>query len=109
MDKYDSRPSTLEHTGLVEHHLTVIATWLVARAADHDASKLVSPEKEMFDIFRPKLDSMSIDSPEYKQVLVDMGETLKHHYAENRHHPEHFENGISGMNILDLTEMICDW
>jgi hypothetical protein len=38
-----------------------------------------------------------------------MGEALKHHYANNRHHPEHFENGINGMNLLDVIEMVCDW
>jgi hypothetical protein len=27
----------------------------------------------------------------------------------NRHHPEHFENGIRGMNLIDLIEMFCDW
>jgi len=34
---------------------------------------------------------------------------LDHHYAENRHHPEHFENGIQEMNIVDICEMIADW
>jgi hypothetical protein len=38
-----------------------------------------------------------------------MGEALKHHYAANSHHPEHYENGIAGMSLLDLIEMVCDW
>ena len=38
-----------------------------------------------------------------------MKPALDHHYANNRHHPEHFENGISDMNLIDLIEMICDW
>ena len=38
-----------------------------------------------------------------------MKEGLDIHYANNRHHPEHFDNGIQGMNLLDLLEMICDW
>lgn len=27
----------------------------------------------------------------------------------NSHHPEFYENGICGMNLLDLVEMLCDW
>jgi len=31
------------------------------------------------------------------------------HYSSNRHHPEYFYKGIKGMNIIDITEMLCDW
>jgi len=34
---------------------------------------------------------------------------LDHHYENNRHHPDHFKNGIQDMNLVDLIEMICDW
>ena len=34
---------------------------------------------------------------------------FQHHYENNTHHPEHFENGIDGMSLLDLLEMFCDW
>lgn len=38
-----------------------------------------------------------------------MGVALEHHYKNNRHHPEHFKNGIEGMTLVDLCEMISDW
>ena len=38
-----------------------------------------------------------------------MGEALKHHYEVNSHHPEHFDNGINDMTIIDVIEMLCDW
>lgn len=38
-----------------------------------------------------------------------MRPALDHHYALNRHHPEHFEDEIKGMNLIDIIEMICDW
>jgi hypothetical protein len=38
-----------------------------------------------------------------------MGEALKHHYRENSHHPEHYENGVDDMDLLDVIEMLCDW
>jgi hypothetical protein len=34
---------------------------------------------------------------------------LDHHYSNNRHHPEYFENGINDMTLIDLIEMLCDW
>jgi hypothetical protein len=49
-------------------------------------------------------------SDEYKKIMQDdLKETLKHHYANNTHHPEHYENGINGMTLMDLIEMIADW
>jgi hypothetical protein len=38
-----------------------------------------------------------------------MKPALDHHYAQNRHHPEHHASGIAGMTLLDLIEMLCDW
>ena len=34
---------------------------------------------------------------------------LDHHYANNSHHPEHYPNGVDGMNLFDLLEMLLDW
>ena len=48
-------------------------------------------------------------SDEYKQTLKDMGPFLDRHYGHNRHHPQHFENGVAGMNLVDVLEMVCDW
>jgi len=33
---------------------------------------------------------------------------LVHHHTNNRHHPEHFTNGIYGMNDIDIAEMVAD-
>jgi hypothetical protein len=39
-----------------------------------------------------------------------MGDGLKHHYAHNRHHPEFFgEDGVDGMTLVDVIEMLADW
>lgn len=106
---YDSRPETHEHIAQVRGLLMGVAHDLEMRAHVHDRSKLEDPELSMFDVYRIKLDEVEHDSPEYRQHLKEMGEALEHHYRENRHHPEHFENGIEGMNLIDLIEMLCDW
>jgi Family of unknown function (DUF5662) len=83
---------------------------LIERAHVHDASKLVEPERGMFDIYTPKLKETEYGSEEYRADLESMQLALKHHYLMNRHHPEFFgEEGIRGMNLLDLIEMLCDW
>lgn len=105
----DSRPDTYVHIGRVRELITRAVMELLDRGNHHDASKLESPEVEVFDQYRSKLDTTEHDSPQYHQQLREMGEALKHHYAVNRHHPEHFPEGIHGMNLIDLLELCCDW
>lgn len=89
--------------------LNNISKLLELRAEMHDLSKLAPPEREVFEVFTPKLKTLVYDSPEYKHALIDMGEGLQHHYQFNSHHPEHYFNGVAGMTLLDLIEMFCDW
>jgi hypothetical protein len=100
---------TKRHIERVRSLLCWCASELEVRADLHDASKLRSPEREMYEVWRPKLDSMNINSPEYQEALKQMGEGLTHHYQENRHHPEHFSEGLAGMTLVDVLEMVCDW
>jgi hypothetical protein len=109
MRYYDSTNDTLEHQQKVRAIMGRVETMIGARLSEHDASKLLPPEKEMYDVWRPILNALDIESDDYKQAIIGMENVLKHHYAVNRHHPEHFENGINGMTLIDLIEMICDW
>src|SRR5699024_11996774 len=84
------------------------STKLLNRAVVHDKSKLESPELEIFTEYTPKLKSLTYGSDEYKASLEGLGEALKHHYANNSHHAEYYENGIDGMDLFDLVEMICE-
>lgn len=106
---YDSRPDTWAHIDEVRRRLGQIVSDLQRRADEHDKSKLVSPEVEVFDEFTPKLRDSTYGSDEYKAFLVGMGEGLKHHYAVNDHHPEHFPGGIADMGLLQMIEMLADW
>jgi hypothetical protein len=87
----DSRPDTYEHIGEVRGLVLGAAADLMRRAHIHDASKLVEPEVSVFDEVSPRLRKLTYGSDEYKASLAEMGEALAHHYAENRHHPEHGE------------------
>ena len=106
---YDSRKDTEQHIRVVRDLLGNVIMQLALRSQDHDKSKLQSPEKEMFDEFTPRLKALTYDSEEYKACLAEMGKALQHHYENNTHHPEHYENGVDDMDLLDVVEMLCDW
>jgi hypothetical protein len=82
---------------------------LATRAVEHDKLKLESPEVEIFTEYTPILANLTYGSDEYNQALEGLDVALQHHYANYRHHPEHFPNGINDMNLVDIVEMLCDW
>lgn len=109
MSNYDSTQDTVNHIVNVRALLDDAIVELQYRAKVHDKSKLEEPEKSMYDEFTPKLKAMTYGSDEYKASLKEMGVALQHHYEHNNHHPEHHKNGINGMSLLDLVEMLADW
>lgn len=78
------------------------------RGEQHDQSKLVEPEASAFAKCS-NMKNMVFNSAEYNRSLKDLGPALQHHYANNSHHPEHYPEGIEGMNLFDLLEMLLDW
>ncbi len=100
---------TLRHIETVRNFLNVFIKELLNRQETHDQSKLQSPEAEMFEEFTKKLRGCTYNSDEYKGFLKEMGVPLTHHYAKNRHHPEHFPNGVDDMTLIDILEMLADW
>ena len=109
MEKYDSEKDTVEHIKSVNYKIDWVMFQLNRRGLMHDDSKLKSPEKETFDEYTPKLKHTTYGSDEYKSYLKEMGFALDHHYKNNRHHPEYFDNGIQDMSLIDIIEMFCDW
>jgi hypothetical protein len=109
LSEYDSRPDTEAHIERVRQLLGTCMATMHYRATIHDRSKLQSPEKDAFDIATPKLKGLTYGSDEYKQALADLKPALEHHYANNSHHPEHYPNGVAGMDLFDLIEMLMDW
>lgn len=108
-EAYDSRPETIKHAKRVRVLMLRAITELEWRSQVHDQSKLEPPELEVFNEYTPKLKTSTYGSDEYKGFLKAMGEGLAHHYAHNRHHPEHFDDGINDMTLVDLLEMLADW
>lgn len=105
----DSREFTTKHIHNVRDFLHKVSAEIFKRTLNHDKSKLDSPEKEFFDNLTKELGDIEYGSEEYNQSLQELRPALEHHYAQNSHHPEHYSNGIRGMNLIDLIEMLCDW
>ena len=43
--------------------------------------------------------------PSYASISQQSSITIE----QNRHHPEYYEDGIAGMTLVDLEEMLSDW
>ena len=100
---------TQKHIEAVRKYIRFMIDKIDMRGVKHDASKLESPEVEVFAEYTPKLNNITFGSEEYYRNLENMKAALEHHYAANRHHPEHFVNGVNDMTLIDLLEMFCDW
>jgi predicted transcriptional regulator len=100
---------TIKHIENVRYFIKIITDKLTNRGINHDKCKLESPEVEIFTEYTPKLAELEYGSEQYKACLQEMQKALDHHYANCRHHPEHFDKGIDDMNIVDIVEMLCDW
>lgn len=100
---------TFRHIETVRNLLNKMVTQLLSRGEMHDQTKLSPPEVILFAEFTPKLSGSTYGSEEYEEFRENMRPALDHHYAKNRHHPEHFADGVNDMNLLDLMEMFCDW
>lgn len=109
LEEQATNAATREHISRVQSHLHTFVKELLDRADLHDRSKLESPEVELFTEFTPKLAGSTYGSAEYNDFKKAMGPALQHHYANNRHHPEHWKNGIEDMSLVDVVEMFCDW
>lgn len=105
----ESNAQTLAHIHRVQALLADVSRNLIGRAIRHDQSKLCEPEASVFAEYTSKLKEVTYGSDEYKSFLSSMKPALDHHYAYNRHHPEHWSGGIKDMSLLDLIEMIVDW
>lgn len=105
----ECRVETQKHIDKVRKYIRFFTDKLTSRGENHDASKMESPEVELFAEHTERLAEIDYGSDEYKKELEELQPALEHHYAVNRHHPQHFPNGINDMNIIDIVELIADW
>lgn len=97
---------TLYHQRLVQQLMIKISQEIEKRAFSHDNSKLNTEFPGLVNINYIAREQ-GFGSEDYQESLKS--EMVQHHWKVNDHHPEHFEKGISEMDLVQIIEMVCDW
>lgn len=108
----ESVPVTLRHIARVRELLGGFVINLIRRGDRHDTSKFAPQEQGPLDEMQRTIDAEGqapYGSEEYRRRTRLLGPMLTHHYANNPHHPEYYPEGIAGMDLMDLVEMLADW
>jgi hypothetical protein len=101
--------STLTHKAWVMAFLTGFAGRLLIRGLLHDWTKLLPDEASGFVRTIHLLRKTTYGTPAYKALLDRIRPQIELHYRRWKHHPEHHQEGIQGMSLIDLVEMYLDW
>lgn len=107
--EYKAMELILQHKRSIAVLLAKFVAELAYRTAIHDNSKLSPGEFELSAEHSDEFNKYTWDSPEERQLRDKLAPAATLHRQRNRHHPEYFENGIDGMNLIDLLEMLSDW
>lgn len=86
-------------------HFPELSSELLERANEHDLSKFTEDEFISYiKLTWSKVTNLELNIYEKKKI----DESIRQHYFNNRHHPEHFLD-ISNMESIDILEMFADW
>lgn len=99
----------IDHKRRVGLYLQKVANALFGRAVVHDNSKFSPEEYEPYEEAFPNLQKYAYGTEELRAELRKIKPAIKHHFANNDHHPEWHDQGIDGMDLIQLIEMVCDW
>lgn len=100
---------TILHVSEVQENLEQISSDLRKRGFAHDRTKFQAFEFDSFVYNREKFKKANYGTPEYQECVELVKPAVEHHHHNNSHHTEFYDNGINGMNLMDLCEMIADW
>lgn len=105
----ESQADTINHIAKVQYNLSKVIYNLNDRRTVHDRSKLEEPELSGYEGLTQALKGLTYGTPEHRAAFAPYKEIIQHHYAANRHHPEHWHLGVTDMSLLDIIEMLADW
>lgn len=96
------------HIRQVGGFLVDASSELARRAVRHDASKWTSNEWDDLVKVAPEYNKTVYGTEEYNSCREKLKPGIAHHEKANSHHLGHYPNGIAGMDLFDVIEMICD-
>lgn len=100
---------TRGHVRMVQTFLSELSNELFFRGIIHDNSKFYEPELTGFSENVNTVPNLVYGSEEHAKRQAEMKSVIDLHHKENRHHPEHWDNGVDDMSLLDIIEMLVDW
>lgn len=99
----------IDHKQRVAGYMQTIANDLFRRAYIHDNSKFSPEEFEAYEEAFPNLQKYAYGTEELRAELRKIKPAIQHHFKANDHHPEWHDQGVGGMSLVQLLEMVCDW
>lgn len=79
------------------------------RGNRHDDSKYEDTEFLPYADMIDEFEKHPYGTKERDALYESIKPAVEHHHKHNRHHPEYHAEGIDGMNLVDLLEMLADW
>lgn len=105
----EKRAEIVRHIATVQDLMGDVLANLQRRAFRHDRSKTQEPEWTDFALLKLRKSEADYGEASYQARLDEAIHVIAHHYALNDHHPEHHADGVNGMSLLSMLEMLCDW
>jgi len=100
---------TRRHISDVQARGETFISILADELSRHDESKLDDFEADIFAEHYDSLFLYEYGTPEYKENMKKLKPAIKHHHTLNPHHPEHYSDGVNGMDLIQLVAMYLDW
>jgi len=97
------------HSSEVSENLEVFSSELRKRGLAHDRTKFQSFEFDRFLSGWEDFKKTDYGTEKYNESPDKVTEAREHHHENNRHHVGFYENGVEGMNLIDVLEMLSDW
>lgn len=97
-----------EHRALVHDKMATVSRDINTRARHHDQSSLNGSEFRIYEEHFDELQKYPMFDPRRDAVLKEMRVATMYHHNANDHHPEHFDDGINGMNLIQMIEFVAD-
>lgn len=104
-----ARLTIFQHIQSVRCFIGFMVGELLERHNAHDRSKMTAEELPAYERHAQAQAEAEYGSDEHAQAMLLVKDALTFHYSRNRHHPEHFPNGVDDMTLIDLCEMLADW
>jgi hypothetical protein len=107
LPKRDFRDRIISHKLSVKAGIQRVILDLQNRGEHHDDDKLYENSLTELHLAMEKYSSTKFCSSKYLEIEEEP--VIKLHYINNDHHPNHFKDGIMGMNLISMIEMLIDW